>query len=102
MVIEDDHFHPRLATQTRQVSDPLGVGGVDDDELADLCLIEQTQVDDGEALPVQGDELPHVGVQRTGKDDVSLRVEQRGSHDGCQSVEIRVLVGRDDRRCFKQ
>ena len=102
VVVEDDHLHPRLAAQTAQVADPLGVGGVDDDELADLALVEQAQVDDGEVLAVQRHELAHVGVERTGEDDASLGVEQGCAHHRRQSVEIGVLVGRDDRRDFEQ
>ena len=75
-MVEDHHLHPGLAAQTAQVADPLGVGGVDDDELADLALVEQPQVDDGEVLAVQGHELPHVGVERAGEDDAALGIEQ--------------------------
>ena len=102
VVVEDDHLDPALAAQTPQIAHPLGVSGVDDDELPDLALVEQPQVDDGQVLPVQRHKLAHVRVERAGEDDASFGIEQRRAHDSRQSVEIGVLMGRDDRLGFEK
>ena len=102
VMVEHDHLHPRLAAQLSQITDAVGVGRVDDDKLADLALIEQAEVDDGQVLAVQRDELADIGGERAREHDAAFRIEQRCPHGRGQRVEIGVLVGRDDRLGFKQ
>jgi len=71
-VVEYHDLHVRSSAEAAQVADALRVGGVDDDELADLLLVDQPQVEYGQAFAVQGDEFAHVGVERSGEDYAAL------------------------------
>ena len=51
---------------------------------------------------MKGDEVAHVGVERPRQHDAPVGIKQRGAHDCGQSVEIGVLMGRDDRLDIEQ
>ena len=66
-----------MPAESSQFADALEIGGVDDDQLFDLGLVDEAKAHDGQALTVERDEFADVGVERACEDDAPLRVEQR-------------------------
>ncbi len=101
VVVEHDGLHVAAPAELRQVADPFRVGRIDDDQPLDLALVDLAKTHDGQRLAVERDELAHVGIERAREDDAPLGIEHSGAHGGRQSVEVGVLMGRDDRWNFQ-
>ena len=99
VVVERDR-HP--ADEGVERPDASGVGGVDDDELADLVQVDLLGFEQVEDVAVEAKEGALRSADAALHGGLGAGEEELGQRDAGQRVEVRLLVGDDEsHRCFE-
>ncbi len=96
VVVEGDHLDVRTPAEIAEVTEAVGVDGVDQDQPADTVAVHVRGIHHRDGVGVQRLELADVAVDRAAEADQGLGVQLVCGHHGRERVEVGVGVGGDE------